>query len=80
MMKQPFMRNLLYYWLAALAYARGWFGAKLPANVESCTTGLNGKGEARSMYVMHNWKPYSYRRIKGTPGFSRSFITEQSWS
>ena len=72
------MRNLTYYWLAALAYIRGWLGVRDTMTRETCTAGLNGKGEARTMYVKHNWVPYIYRRIKGTSYLSRTFITDAS--
>lgn len=72
------MKLLAYYWFAALAYIRGWIGVRNPARRETCTTGLNGPGEARDMYLRHNWVPYIYRRIKGARGLSRTFITDAS--
>ena len=72
------MRNLTYYWLAALAYIRGWLGVRNPMTRETVTIGLNGKGEARAMYLHHRWVPYIYRRVKGTSNLSRTFITDAS--
>lgn len=70
-----------YYMLAFMAYARGWaynIGVLkhfFPSNQETCTTGLNGRHEARDMYLKHGWKPYCYKRISGCSGYSRTFIT-----
>lgn len=72
------MKNLTYYWFAALAYLRGYLYNKVvDPGRPTCTTGLNGKGEARAMYVRHNWIPWRYRRVlEGAHGISRTFITE----
>jgi hypothetical protein len=45
---------------------------------ETCTIGLNGKGEAREMFMRHNWIPYIYRRVNGTRYMSRTFFTDKA--
>lgn len=69
------MKNALYFWYATIAYVRGWLGCKNPGRYPTCTASLNGPGEARSMFVSHNWKPYIYRRAIGSRVWSRTFIT-----
>jgi len=69
------MKNALYFWYAALAYIRGWLGVKNSGEYPTCCLGLNGPGEARSMFVSHGWKPYIYRRAIGSRYLSRTFIT-----
>jgi hypothetical protein len=72
-MMEEQMKNALYYWYAALAYIRGWLGWRNLTHYTTCTTGLNGPSEARSMFVSHGWKPYIYRRSGSI--WSRTFIT-----
>lgn len=69
------MKNALYFWYAALAYARGWLGFKNMGRCPTCTLGLNGPGEARTMFIQQGWKPYIYRRAIGSRAWSRTFIT-----
>lgn len=72
------MRNIFYYWYAMLAYIRGWLKVTaMSTKYETCSCCLNGKGEARTMYVKHNWIPYVYRRCYGL--MSRTFITDRTW-
>ena len=72
------MRSLYYYWFALLAYARGILNVRNKMQMPTCTTGLNGKGEAKTMYIKHNWVPYIYRYCKATKSYSRTFITSDS--
>jgi len=72
------VKNGLYYFYTALAYVRGWLGwSIIRAHSSTCTTGLNGRGEAKHMFLLHGWKPYIYRKYNRSGGLSRTFIIKE---
>lgn len=71
------MKYIAYFWLSSMARIRGHIGIRSCSKYETCTTGLNGRGEAVEMYINHGWIPYIYRKVKGASGLSRTFITSK---